>query len=64
MVGKEVTVKIKDEDGDPDEKTGRVTKISTKGGEYRLMIGDEWYLMSDVVNVRESSDTRNVWYET
>ncbi len=63
MVGKEVTVKIKDEDGDPAEKTGRVTKISTKGGEYRLMIGDEWYLMSDVVNVRESSDTRNVWYE-
>lgn len=41
-----------------------MTKISTKGGEYRLMIGDEWYLMSDVVNVRESSDTRNVWYET
>lgn len=64
LVGKEVTVKIKDEDGDPDEKTGRVTKISTKDGEYRLMIGDEWHLLSDVVNVRESSDTRNVWYET
>lgn len=52
LIGKEVTVRQRDEEGEPTSKyTGVVEKTSTEGGEYRIRVDGTWYPLDDVLEV-------------
>lgn len=52
LIGRTVTVRQRDEDGDPTGKlTGVVEKISTENGKYQVCIDGEWYPLDNVLEV-------------
>ena len=52
LIGKEVTVRQRDEQGEPTSKyTGVVEKSSTEGGEYRIRVDGTWFPLEDVLEV-------------
>lgn len=56
LIGKEVTVRERNDKGEPAGKlTGPVGRISTEGGKYQLQIAGEWYSLDDVLEVGESA---------
>lgn len=58
LIGKEVTVRQRDEDGEPAEKlTGVVERISTEDG-AKVCIDGEWYPLEDVLEVGGASDSQ------
>ena len=52
LIGKTVTVRERDEDGEPlGKETGVVEKVSTADGEYRVYVNGQWYPLDDVLQV-------------
>ncbi len=52
LIGKEVTVRQRDENGNPTSKyTGVVEKSSTENGEYRIRVDGTWFPLDDVLEV-------------
>ena len=52
LTGREITVRQRDENGDPTGKqTGIVQRVSAEEGNYRLCINGEWYPLDDVIDV-------------
>lgn len=52
LMGKEVTVRQRDEQGEPTSKyTGVVERYSTEDGEYRIRVDGTWFPLEDVLEV-------------
>jgi len=54
LIGREVTILKKGEDGNGEytyDITGIVEKVSSKDGEYRVYVNDEWHSLDDVTEV-------------
>lgn len=54
LIGKEVTVRQRDDKGEPTSKyTGVVEKSSTEGGKYQIRVDGTWFPLEDVLEVGE-----------
>lgn len=52
LIGKEVTIRQYDEDGEPaGELTGKVERVSSEDGKCRVKVDGTWYPMDDVLEV-------------
>ena len=52
LMGKEVTVRQRDDKGEPTSKyTGVVERYSTEDGKYRIRVDGTWYPLADVLEV-------------
>lgn len=56
LMGKQVTVRQYDAEGNPGEKlSGVVEKISMEDGKYRVWLGEAWHSLDDILEVENES---------